>query len=276
MLKDINPGAATSDVRGFCAVGGKLIFQATNAANGAEIWETDGTAAGTVLLQDIATGWPGSLPLNFTLVNTILYFSATTETYGTEMYYGVVATALPLSLLDFSARQQGQDGLLKWRTTNEINSAFFDIERSTDAQHFRKIGQVNAAGGVSVNGYSYTDTAITLMQSPVLYYRLRLVDTDGRYTSSPVQSITLQEARAATLFPNPAKSFTTLRVEVPRRQVIHYQVLDAGGRVLQNAQATLAAGSNNITIHTSALVPGLYLLKINEGHSFPAINFIKE
>ncbi|MBY0477045.1 MAG: hypothetical protein K2Q24_05325 [Chitinophagaceae bacterium] len=57
MIKDINPGAGSSQPFQFVASHGKVYFQASNAANNFELWATDGTEAGTYLVKDI---FPGS------------------------------------------------------------------------------------------------------------------------------------------------------------------------------------------------------------------------
>jgi ELWxxDGT repeat protein len=57
LLKDLNPGSGGSFPRDFVAIGaGTVLFGATSAAAGNELWITDGTAAGTAVLRDIRPG----------------------------------------------------------------------------------------------------------------------------------------------------------------------------------------------------------------------------
>lgn len=49
------------------AIGGRLLFAAADEAHGMELWSSDGTAAGTALLQDIALGAANSDPAGFTV-----------------------------------------------------------------------------------------------------------------------------------------------------------------------------------------------------------------
>jgi len=58
LVKDINtvPAAASSNPQNFAPVGSTIFF----SASGAELWKTDGTAAGTVLVQGIFPGFLGS------------------------------------------------------------------------------------------------------------------------------------------------------------------------------------------------------------------------
>jgi ELWxxDGT repeat protein len=54
----------------------RLYFQGNNDTTGGELWSTDGTAAGTVLVKDINPGANSSIPTNFMVFNDKLYFMA--------------------------------------------------------------------------------------------------------------------------------------------------------------------------------------------------------
>ena len=47
-----------------------------------------------------------------------------------------ISIALPLTLLNFTAIKQHNTVQLHWQTTNEVNTSYFNIQRSTDAMHF--------------------------------------------------------------------------------------------------------------------------------------------
>jgi len=53
MVKDIYPGITSSSPNYLTEVNGELYFVANDGKNGAELWKSDGTAAGTVMLKDI-------------------------------------------------------------------------------------------------------------------------------------------------------------------------------------------------------------------------------
>jgi trimeric autotransporter adhesin len=54
--------------------------------NGAELWKTDGTVAGTVMVKDIAPGTKQSNPSYLVNLNNKLYFSATDVISGNELW----------------------------------------------------------------------------------------------------------------------------------------------------------------------------------------------
>src|SRR5438876_6263858 len=58
------------------AAGGVGYFAANDGTNGVELWRSDGTAAGTLRLRDIAPGAANGSPQFFTNVNGTVFFTA--------------------------------------------------------------------------------------------------------------------------------------------------------------------------------------------------------
>ena len=103
MVKNINDGSVypynqdslttthhvCHEVRKFCLeLNNEFYFSATNATNGTELWKSDGTASGTVMVKDIATQYSYSSggPSNMVVFNNTLYFSADDGTNGIELW----------------------------------------------------------------------------------------------------------------------------------------------------------------------------------------------
>lgn len=91
LVKDIHPstGVGTFHYRftDFTVFNGALYFQADDGVNGFELWTTDGTAAGTVLVKDInSTLGAGSFPTDFTVFNGALYFAAEDGANGRKLW----------------------------------------------------------------------------------------------------------------------------------------------------------------------------------------------
>ncbi len=66
--------------------------------HGTELWKSDGTSAGTVLVQDISEGAAGSEPTQITLVGNRLFVDTTTGTVGRELW---VADLTPTNPADY-------------------------------------------------------------------------------------------------------------------------------------------------------------------------------
>lgn len=67
-------------------VGNEVYFAAVGEGAGLELWKTDGTESGTVMVKDIAPGAASSTPRNLTNVNGTLYFTANDGVHGEELW----------------------------------------------------------------------------------------------------------------------------------------------------------------------------------------------
>ncbi len=85
LVKDIWPGISGSEPSELTSVNDTLYFYADDGTNGQELWKSDGTAGGTVIVKDI---WPGSSsqPRGLTNVNGTLYFFANDGIHGRELW----------------------------------------------------------------------------------------------------------------------------------------------------------------------------------------------
>ena len=172
---------------------------------------------------------------------------------GAYEYHDAV---LPLTLLGFTASADNKSALLNWQTANEINTAYFNIQRSIDGSSFTTVGNVNAIGSGN-NTYSYTDDLSTLNPSvTVVYYRLQMVDKDGSYTYSITVSISLGTHTALFSFsPNPAKDM----VRISSNDIREVRLTDNTGRVVLRQSCN---GNSQVNISVAGLSHGLYMIQV--------------
>ncbi|HQL82914.1 MAG TPA: hypothetical protein PK307_11975, partial [Spirochaetota bacterium] len=86
MLMNIATGSNSSSPQGLVAMAGMVFFQARDTTNGIEPWISDGTSGGTFMIENIRTGdsWPSQFTRN---AGGLVYFTATDDTHGQELFY---------------------------------------------------------------------------------------------------------------------------------------------------------------------------------------------
>lgn len=90
LVKDISTGSTSSFSSSsnpkFTNANGILFFVVDDGINGSELWKSDGTDAGTVLVKNINAGSVSSHPNHLKYINGIVYFSAVDGTNGNELW----------------------------------------------------------------------------------------------------------------------------------------------------------------------------------------------
>ena len=184
--------------------------------------------------------------------HTIKIVATTTDWTGIDYIRFKTAIVLPLQLISFTAKLENGKARLKWKTENEINVSHFDIERSSDGNRFDKIKEI-ASGG---NGnYNTLDVA---PQKGYNYYRLKMVDKDGRFSYSNVEMVkSLNDAIFSfIMYPNPNNGLLVVEPSQSNKPVI-VSIFDQQGRLLLVKQIT---GKTPIAIHH--LAKGIYTVKM--------------
>lgn len=180
---------------------------------------------------------------------------------------------LPVVLTRFAALPAPMGVALTWQTAQELNNAYFAVERAIDGKIFGEVLRVAGAGTTS-----QPQTYEALDRAPLAglaYYRLRLVDHDGTTTYSPIVAVTMTTKRpaitglVAQVMPNPALAAgpLTLRVQQEVAVPVQLTITDLQGRVLHR-QVLPAALVTELPLALPALRGGgVYLLRLNSATS---------
>ncbi|UAY53161.1 beta strand repeat-containing protein [Ferruginibacter albus] len=173
-------------------------------------------------------------------------------------------TVLPVTIVNFTGNALSNNtAQLNWKTTSEINTSYFDIQRSADAKTFTTIGTTGAVGSGS-NSYNYNDG--TPLQSG--YYRLRIVDKNGTAKYTNIVYISFNAfASSITVFPNPATSFVTVVTNNKTLAGSTAILYNLNGQTLQKVQL----GNSSTVVPVIGLASGTYLLKVQTGETFKVI-----
>ena len=102
----------------------------------------------------------------------------------------------PIRLTSFTAKSvSSKKVLLSWSTTQEKGASHFIIEKSTDGKEFSDAGLLFSVGDSErPQQYSFTDE-LRVSDTGKIYYRLRMVDLDGKIQYSPVKVIRVKKEK---------------------------------------------------------------------------------
>jgi hypothetical protein len=175
----------------------------------------------------------------------------------------IYSTILPLRIISFTAKRIEENKVrLDWVSYDEINTSHFVIERSEDAVSFGETGSVAARNS---GGHSYSFDNINVSATPTYYYRLKIVDIDGKYQYSNIVRINNNAAPINLyVFPVPADKFITILSD--KRQEAF--IINNTGQVIK--KILLIRG--NQTVNIAECNSGVYFIKTGEG----VIRFIKK
>ena len=178
---------------------------------------------------------------------------------------------LPVTLISFTGKNNGNSNQLSWKVENEQNLNYYELQRSSDGQNFKVLSQIKAAGNQS---YTYNDRIATA--SSLYYYRLKSVDKDGRFKYSVVIKIRTDLNGFAVVNPNPFKNKLVVNIESLIQDKATLIITDIGGKQFYKQNVLLSPGINVVGINeTSRLSKGTYLLTIIGSQQTQSIKVVK-
>jgi Secretion system C-terminal sorting domain len=174
-------------------------------------------------------------------------------------------TSLPANGINLTAALNGSDVQLIWKTQSEINSSYFEIQRSTDGVNFNSIGTKQASGNSTlVLTYSHMDPNMTV---PAYYYRLKLVDIDGHFAYSNIAMVRKTGGvKGVRVFPNPVAEKVNLEFSNAKGNYIVIVYNQAGQQVI-NEKAVITSTVQYLTINRNNLAGGSYLVRVTNSES---------
>ncbi|MCF2447121.1 T9SS type A sorting domain-containing protein [Dyadobacter sp. CY345] len=180
----------------------------------------------------------------------------TTSTEQTIAGAGVCLTytydedPLPVTLISFEVTAESKTANLNWATTSETNSESFEIQRSADAKIWNKLSSVNAQGESNTRAnYHFTDTNPLSGQN---FYRLKMIDRDGTFAYSRINSIKFKgELSLVKMYPNPAAN--VLNVDAEGNQIQRVEIYNQAGKLIK--------GSKNSAVDVSDFANGIYSVR---------------
>lgn len=169
------------------------------------------------------------------------------------------SSSLPVELVEFKGRREGQDVLLSWSTEMEINASHFDVMASSDAKEWEKVGKV-LANGSSLNRINYK---YIVENNDAIYYKLVATDLDDTSKDSEVLYIPLTRFDdEVIIYPNPVQDQLYVSISTERYADSKIEIFNVSGVKVLEKQINTKRGESTAQIDVSALQRGVYLIQI--------------
>lgn len=177
------------------------------------------------------------------------------------------AAALPLTGLEAYAQWKDKQVRVDWATLTEYNTGSFTIQRSTNGTDFTSLQTIPAAGySSSRKSYTFSDADAGNIQANILYYRIELVDKDGKNTYSPtVKLLNRSLTGKLVVFPNPARESVQLLFNADRAQAAAVRLFNQHGQLVKEQAVNLVNGSNTVSFSLGGLAKGEYIIRLQAG-----------
>jgi hypothetical protein len=179
-----------------------------------------------------------------------------------------------VKLTDFTVTPETNDALLQWSTQQEINSKSFTVQRSYDGKNFEDIGSVDAAGTTNlVSKYFFTDIGIMNSGKQIVYYRLNLIDKDGKSEFTNVIQLRIKGNTEwnVRLLSNPVKDYVSILLSDVSGN-LQLSIHDVTGRLIYAKSMENANGQVSLPV---VLQKGTYILVAENNNERKTIKFIK-
>ena len=173
---------------------------------------------------------------------------------------------LPLEFTEFGGEKVKDQNLLHWATAREYNTSHFEIERSSDAMDFVKIGELKSGSKKLENQiYQYWDSE---PQNGINYYRLKQVDVDGTFTYTKTIAIDNQGSittfELQKMYPNPAQNTINFVFAVPSsNSEIQIEIFDSNGKSVAKTINSYQKGVQHFNQNVASFSKGLYILRLS-------------
>ncbi|MDP3929915.1 MAG: T9SS type A sorting domain-containing protein, partial [Bacteroidota bacterium] len=229
--------------------------------------------------------WTPFVGTSGTLTDTIAKTMTANSLYDMAAFAGTDNNnPLPVVMNSFTVSLEGKNiAKLNWSTSQEINSDYFAIERSFDGSNFREIGSVKAKGNSQkLVQYQFKDAesvrkALEEGGANAIYYRLRQVDRDAKYSYSEIRVIDLNNlGEELAITPNPFKQSFGIAIAQTEATEMFVRIVDLSGKEVYSQIFALSPGSNEVDVDKlDKLMPGVYLANIKIGNQEKHIKIVK-
>ena len=164
-----------------------------------------------------------------------------------------------------------------------MNNDHFEIERSINGTSFDKINEVKGSGNsTALVEYTSTDktAANAFAQTNVLYYRLKQVDFDGKFTYSKISSVVNEDVKEFNILsvqPNPFNEGFILNYSSSIISLVNIQIIDVLGKTIYSSNSLSSKGINSLSMPSdNDLRSGVYFVRLTQNDETRLVKIVKQ
>ncbi len=170
---------------------------------------------------------------------------------------------MPVQFLNITAIQKGSGVSIDWSTSQELNSSYFEIQKSADGNsNWSVVSSVSAAGNSQVvKKYNAYDARPF---SGMNYYRIKQVDNDGNFKYSKTVNIKLNlDKTGVSILANPFHNTLTVDFLSSTNQEVSARLIDITGKQVAIEKWSVGAGNTRKDFsNVGVLQQGIYILSV--------------
>jgi ELWxxDGT repeat protein len=247
----------------FCVVNNVLYLNASTADKGSELWKTNGTTAGTVLVKDISPGTENGDPAFLTNVNGTLFFSF----YNYQLWK---SDGTPTGTVIVKNNIYSPDYYLFTERCVADGKLFFNtghllwVSDGTDAGT-HQVADNGLNGVISVKNLVAAGNVV-FFNGSTDKFNAELYAGDATKITSLVSTAVRQvqpQSFSAVVLQNPIVSQLKLQVQSSAVQSLIITVSNTNGNIIAQKTVDAVKGSNQFTLDASNFQTGIHAIKIS-------------
>jgi hypothetical protein len=220
-------------------------------------------SAGGTFITPTATG--------FDAANGYYFITIPVSTFSTFYIHPIsgLPAVLPVELTYFTAACESNRIKIDWQTASENNNHHFEIERSDNAADFTKIISVPTQNGNSNQPQNYL-VYDNEPKNAQLYYRLKQIDKDGKFTNSKTVAVNCQYSSekniVVSVYPNPTEDVLKVFINSIEDVSAMVKVYDLNMSLVFQNQIEVTNGNNLVDISLHNVSQGMYFVEISNSN----------
>jgi hypothetical protein len=182
-------------------------------------------------------------------------------------------TLLSNELVRLSAEYKSGVGIIRWQTTDDVNSDHYIVEKSQDGVNYSYLSRVKATGRSGMSSYVANDISPA---RGINYYKLSAINANGEIIYTETTVLNAKGSQSVEVIPNPASDVADVLFDTDYSSATEIKVYDVTGRVVIEKNHQSSKGNNRVPLDVKDLNSGLYTVVLTIDDQRQVTRFLKQ